>query len=85
MDEKHLVLYRKYRPKSFDEVVGQNHVVSAVQNAIRQGKAAHAYLFSGPRGVGKTTVARLIAKALNCEGRERPCNSCASCINTFPS
>ena len=79
MDEKHLVLYRKYRPKSFDEVVGQNHVVSAVQNAIRQGKAAHAYLFSGPRGVGKTTVARLIAKALNCEGKEKPCNSCASC------
>ncbi len=61
-----LVLYRKYRPRHFDEVVGQEHVVSAVTSAIEQGKAAHAYLFSGPRGVGKTTIARLIAKALNC-------------------
>ena len=61
-----LVLYRKYRPKSFEEVVGQEHVISAITNAIKMGRTAHAYLFSGPRGVGKTTVARLIAKALNC-------------------
>ncbi|MBI2640318.1 MAG: DNA polymerase III subunit gamma/tau [Candidatus Sungbacteria bacterium] len=61
-----LVLYRKYRPKSFEEVVGQEHVIAAITNAIRTGRAAHAYLFSGPRGIGKTTVARLIAKAMNC-------------------
>lgn len=76
-----LVLYRKYRPKSFDEVVGQEHVVGAITNAIKMGRVAHAYLFSGPRGVGKTTVARLIAKALNCEGKEKPCNSCRFCTD----
>lgn len=62
----HQVLYRKHRPKNFDEVVGQDHVIRPVTNAIRMGKIAHAYLFSGPRGVGKTTIARLIAKAVNC-------------------
>lgn len=81
MEERNLVLYRKYRPKAFDDVVGQEHVVSAIQNAIKTGKTAHAYLFSGPRGVGKTTVARIIARALNCEGKEKPCNSCASCVS----
>jgi len=79
MEEKNLVLYRKHRPKVFDEVIGQEHVVSAIRNAIKMGKTAHAYLFSGPRGVGKTTVARLIAKALNCEGSSRPCDSCEAC------
>lgn len=79
MSESNLVLYRKYRPKNFDEVVGQDHVVTAVRNALKQGKVAHAYLFSGPRGVGKTTVARLIAKALNCEGKSRPCDLCEAC------
>ena len=79
MTQENLVLYRKYRPKHFDEVIGQEHVVSAVTNAIKQGKAAHAYLFSGPRGVGKTTMARLIAKALNCQAGEKPCNRCESC------
>lgn len=61
-----LVLYRKYRPRSFEEVVGQDHVVLAITNSIKMGRIAHAYLFSGPRGIGKTTMARLIAKALNC-------------------
>lgn len=76
------VLYRKYRPKDFDEVVGQEHVVMALQNAFKTGRIAHAYLFSGPRGVGKTTVARLIAKALNCTATgDRPCNACLSCKN----
>lgn len=60
------VLYRKYRPKDFSEVVGQEHVVRPIMNAIRLGKIAHAYLFSGPRGVGKTTIARLVAKSANC-------------------
>lgn len=75
-----LVLYRKYRPRGFDEVVGQDHVTSVIKNAIESGRVAHAYLFAGPRGVGKTTVARLIAKALNCTvGKNRPCNACALC------
>src|SRR3989344_4902316 len=74
-----LVLYRKYRPKSFEEVIGQEHVVTALTNSIKMGRVAHAYLFSGPRGVGKTTVARLVAKALNCFEKNKPCNSCESC------
>lgn len=74
-----LVLYRKYRPKHFDEIVGQEHVTGALVNAIRMGKIAHAYLFSGPRGVGKTTIARLIAKSVNCIGTKKPCNSCDLC------
>ncbi len=74
------VLYRKYRPRAFEEVVGQRHVTGAIQNAIATGRVAHAYLFSGPRGIGKTTVARLIAKALNCQSKkDRPCNECIMC------
>lgn len=75
------VLYRKYRPKSFDEVVGQEHVIGALMNAVKMNRVAHAYLFSGPRGVGKTTSARLLAKALNCTGKEKPCNKCQSCTD----
>ena len=74
-----LVLYRKYRPRGFDEVIGQEHITGPIQNAIRLNRVAHAYLFSGPRGVGKTTVARLIAKALNCTGKDKPCNQCDEC------
>lgn len=66
MEGEYQVLYRKYRPKDFSEVVGQEHVVGAVKNALARGEVAHAYLFSGPRGVGKTTIARLIARALGC-------------------
>ncbi|MFA6437569.1 MAG: DNA polymerase III subunit gamma/tau [Candidatus Paceibacterota bacterium] len=66
---ENLVIYRKYRPQTFAQVIGQDHLVKTVTYAISQGKPAHAYLFSGTRGVGKTTVARLIAKALNCEVR----------------
>lgn len=82
-----LVLYRKYRPRDFSEVVGQEHVVTAITNAFKLGRVAHAYLFSGPRGVGKTTMARLIAKSLNCEANGNgvvPCNHCTFC-NDFNS
>lgn len=78
-----LTLYRKYRPKSFNEVTGQEHIVKTLQGVLELQKISHAYLFTGPRGTGKTTVARLLAKALNCEtpgGSAEPCNSCVSCV-----
>jgi DNA polymerase-3 subunit gamma/tau len=76
-------LYRKYRPQRFSELVGQEHVRTALQNAVRDGRVGHAYLFSGPRGTGKTTTARLLAKALNCTNRGDdgdPCGECESCV-----
>ncbi len=75
-------LYRRYRPKTFDEVVGQPHVVKALTNALRLRRFSHAYLFAGQRGTGKTTVARLLAKALNCINgpTERPCCECEACL-----
>jgi len=77
----YLVLARKYRPQTFDEVVGQEHVVRTLKNAIRLGRLAHALLFSGIRGVGKTTIARILAKAINCEQgpTDDPCNTCSAC------
>jgi len=76
-------LYRKYRPGSFAELIGQNHIKTTLQNEIMSGQLAHAYLFSGPRGTGKTTVARLLAKAINCKNRKdseaEPCGECLSC------
>ncbi len=76
-------LYRKYRPQRFDEVVGQDHVTHTLSREVIEGKVAHAYLFAGPRGTGKTTTARLLAKALNCRNLRpngEPCNECPSCI-----
>ena len=85
------VTARKYRPQTFADLTGQDHIRMTLQNALRRKRVAHAYLFSGPRGVGKTTVARLLAKSVNCEARVRamdeggqlpdePCNQCSSCL-----
>ncbi|MCF0245786.1 MAG: DNA polymerase III subunit gamma/tau [Ileibacterium sp.] len=73
-------LYRKYRPSSFDEVVGQQHIVKTLQNAIARDRIAHAYLFAGPRGTGKTSIAKIFAKTLNCTNPDHaPCNECDNC------
>ena len=78
----HLVLYRKYRPKTFGEVVGQEHVVQTLINAIENDMLSHSYLFCGPKGSGKTTIARILAKRINCQNPKNgePCNKCSSCV-----
>jgi DNA polymerase-3 subunit gamma/tau len=76
-------LYRKYRPQTFDDVIGQPHVTTTLAREVADDKVAHAYLFTGPRGTGKTTTARILAKALNCENRNSdgsPCGTCDSCV-----
>jgi DNA polymerase-3 subunit gamma/tau len=77
----YIVFARKWRPKNFDEVIGQDHITSTLKNAIKQGRIAHAYLFAGPRGIGKTSLARILAKSLNCEKGPTlsPCEKCVSC------
>lgn len=79
--EQNLVLYRKYRPQSFSEMIGQEHIVKTLKNSVAGGMVAHAYLFCGSRGTGKTSIARLLAKAVNCEAQKNgePCNKCKDC------
>lgn len=77
-------LYRTYRPQTFDEVAGQKHIIKTLKNALANNKIAHAYLFCGPRGTGKTTMAKLFAKALNCEeGIGHQCNKCSNCLEVI--
>ncbi len=79
-------LYRRFRPSTFAEVRGQDHVVLALRNAVRDGRVAHAYLFSGPRGTGKTSTARILAKALNCADLRdgEPCGVCRALCRDRP-
>ena len=79
-------LYRRQRPKKFSEMVGQEHVSRTLSQALAQGKIAHAYLFCGPRGTGKTTAAKILARALNCERypAPEPCGQCRPCQTFWP-
>lgn len=81
MSNNNLVLYRKYRPQGFDNLIGQNHIKNTLENAIKHKKVAHAYLFTGPRGTGKTSTAKIFAKALNCKSPvdHNPCGKCTCC------
>ena len=80
-ESSYTVFARRYRPSAFDEVVGQEHVATTLKNAITENRVGHAYLFSGPRGVGKTSMARIFARALNCEKGPtiKPCGTCEIC------
>src|SRR5881227_1666489 len=81
---EYTVVARRYRPQQFAELIGQEHVAQALVNALQSGRVAHAYLFTGARGVGKTSAARILAKALNCVTgpTATPCDKCESCLAT---
>src|SRR5271154_7132153 len=82
--DKFIVSARKYRPQNFSSVVGQSHITTTLKNAVKNNHLAHAFLFCGPRGVGKTTCARILAKTINCTNltpEHEACNECASCIS----
>ena len=85
--ENSIALYRKYRPQNFNEVVGQEYIVQTLKNSIANESVSHAYLFSGPRGSGKTTLARIFAKTINCQSQKngQPCNKCDSCVEITAS
>lgn len=87
MSEQYIPLYRKYRPKTLQEIVGQEHIKKSLANAISLNKISHAYLFTGPRGTGKTSIARILAKSLNCQEGPTltPCNKCPSCLDIMNS
>ena len=78
----YLALYREWRPRTFGEIIGQEHITRTLKNAVKAGRVGHAYLFCGTRGTGKTTTAKVLAKALNCSREEEaePCNCCDSCV-----
>src|SRR5689334_14064380 len=82
MSMKHQALYRAWRPQEFADVVDQVHITKTLQNALVENNCSHAYLFNGPRGTGKTSTAKILAKAVNCEEAPiaEPCNACASCL-----
>ena len=79
---EYLALYRKWRPKVFEDMIGQEHITRTLKNAVKNGRVSHAYLFCGPRGTGKTSAAKILAKALNCEKGPAPvpCNQCSLCV-----
>ena len=81
------VIARKYRPQCFQDVVGQEHITMVIKNAIESDRIPHAFIFSGPRGVGKTSIARILAKALSCEKGPgfHPCNECSICLDITAS
>ena len=81
MNKNYIPLYRKYRPQTIEQIVGQEHIKKALTNAIQMDRISHAYLFTGPRGTGKTSTARIFAKSLNCVNGPTitPCNECENC------